>query len=111
LLSNAILKMDIDPTDGELLPCIVACLLEGVVVETSVVAVVMEDLDSMLCSVLLEGKLGGKSFVGLVTKLEVDKSKAAEVFDEDGGALVALLGKFALQLCIKTYLRQRHLIH
>jgi hypothetical protein len=50
---------------------------------------------------LLEGKLGSKSFVELVVELEVDKSKAAEVVDKDGGALVALLGKFALQLCIK----------
>ncbi len=105
MLSNAILKVGIDPTEGEFLPCIVKCLSEGVVVKTSIVAVVMENLDSMLCSVLLEGKLGSESFVGLIIKLEVDKSKAAEVVDEDGGALVALLGKFALQLCIKTYLR------
>jgi hypothetical protein len=104
LLDDAILKVGIDPTEGELLPCIVACLLEGVVVKTSVVPVVMEDLDSKLCSVLLEGKLGSKSFVGLVIKLEVDKSKVAEVVNEDGGTLVALLGKFALQLCIKIYL-------
>ncbi len=48
-----------------MLPCVVACLSEGIVVKMSVVAVVMEDLDSMLCSVLLKGKLGGKSFVGL----------------------------------------------
>jgi hypothetical protein len=94
----------IDSTEGELLPCIVACLFEGLVVEMSVVTVVMEDLDSILCSILLKGILGGESFVGLVIKLEVDKSKAAEVVDKDGGALVALLGKFALQLCIKTYL-------
>ncbi len=86
-----------------MLPCIVACLLEGVVVKTSVVAVVMEDLDSMLCSILLKGELGGKCFVGLVIELEVDKSEAAEVVNKDGGAIVALLGKFALQLCIKTY--------
>ncbi len=98
------MKVGIDSTEGELLPCIVACLSEGVVVETSIVAVVMEDLDSMLCSILLEGELGGKSFVGLVVELAVDKSKVAEVVDEDSGALVALLGKFALQLCIKTYL-------
>ncbi len=64
----------------------------------------MEDLDSMLCSLLLKGKLGGESFVGLVVELEVDKSKAAEVVDEDNGALVAILGKFALQLCINIYL-------
>ncbi len=104
MLDNAILKVGIDSTEGELLPCIMACLSEGVVVETSIIAVVMEDLDSMLCSILLKGKLGGESFVGLIVKLEVDKSKAAEVVDKDDGALVALLGKFALQLCIKTYL-------
>ncbi len=104
LLGNAILKVGIDSTEGELLPCIVACLSEGVVMERTVVAVVMEDLDSMLCSILLKGELGGKSFVGLVVQLEVDKSKATEAVDKDGGAFVALLGKFALQLCIKTYL-------
>ncbi len=105
MLSNAIIKVGIDPTEGELLPCVMAYLIGGVVVKMSVVAVVMEDLDFMLCSVLPEGKLGGKSFVRLVVKLEVDESNAAEVVDKDGGALVVLLGKFALQLCIKTYLR------
>jgi hypothetical protein len=110
-LGDAILKVGIDSTEGELLPCIMACLSESIVVEMSVVTVVMEDLDSMLCSILLKGKLGSESFVRLVVKLEVDESKVAEVVDKDGGALVALLGKFALQLCIKTYLCQCHLIH
>ncbi len=73
MLGDAILKVGIDSTEGELLPCIVACLSEGVIVEMSIVAVVMEDLDFMLCSILLEGELGNKSFVGLVIKLEVDK--------------------------------------
>jgi hypothetical protein len=40
-LGDAILEMGIYPTEGELLPCVVACLLEGVVVEASIVAVVM----------------------------------------------------------------------
>jgi hypothetical protein len=111
LLGEAILKVGIDPTEGELLPCIEACLSEGIVVKTSIVAVVMEDLDSMLCSILPKGKLGGESFVGLAVELEVDKSKVAEVVNKDSGALVALFGKFALQLCIKTYFRQHHLIH
>ncbi len=98
MLGNAILKVGIDPTEGESLPCIMACLLEGIVMEVSVVAVIMEDLDSMFCRILFEGKLGGKCFVRLFVKLEVDKSEAAEVVDKDGGALVALLGKFAFQL-------------
>ncbi len=57
----------------------------------------------MFCRVLLEGKLGGKCFVGLVVKLEVDKSEVAEVADKDGGALIALLGEFAFQLFIKFH--------
>jgi hypothetical protein len=41
LLGNAILKVGIDPTEGKLLPCIVARLPEGVVVEASIVAVIV----------------------------------------------------------------------
>ncbi len=103
LLSDAILKVGIYPTEGQLLPCIMVCLLEGVVVEASVVAVVVQNFDSMFCHVLFEGKLGGKCFVGLVVELEVDKSEAGEVADNDGGAFAALLGKFAFQLCIKSH--------
>jgi hypothetical protein len=103
LLGDAILKVGIDPTEGESLPCILACLSEGVVMEASIFAVIMEDLNSMFCSVLLKGKLGSKCFVGLVVKLEVDKLEAAIVVNKDGGALLALLGKCAFQLCIKTY--------
>jgi hypothetical protein len=105
LLGDAILKVGFDPTEGELLPWVMACLLEGIVMEASVLAVIMEDLDSMFCSALLEGKLGGKCFVGLVVKLEVDKTEAAIVVDEDGGALISVFGKFAFELCIKTYFR------
>jgi hypothetical protein len=41
LLGDAVLEVGIDPTEGELLPCFLACLLEGVVVEASVVAMVV----------------------------------------------------------------------
>ncbi len=57
----------------------------------------------MFCSILFEGKLGGKCFVGLVLKLEVDESEEAEVVDKDCGAFVALLGEFAFQLCKKSH--------
>jgi hypothetical protein len=79
--------------------------------EASVVAVVMKDLDSVFCQVLLKGKLGGKCFVGLVDEVEVNKSKAAIVVKKDGGALIAFLGECAFQLCIKFHFCQRHLIH
>ncbi len=85
------MKVGIDPTEGELLPCIMACLLEGIVMEASVVSVIMEDLDSMFCSVLLEGKLGGKCVIGLAVKLEVDKMEAAIVVNKSVAHLYCFL--------------------
>ncbi len=41
LFGNAILEMGIYPTEGELLPCFMACLLEGVVVKVSIVAMIV----------------------------------------------------------------------
>ncbi len=40
-LGDPILKVGIYPTEGELLPCFVACLSEGIVVEASVVTMVV----------------------------------------------------------------------
>ncbi len=62
-LSNAILKVCIYPTQSELLSCIMACSAKGIVVETSLVAVVMKDLDPVLCSILFKGKLGSHCFL------------------------------------------------
>jgi hypothetical protein len=38
---NAIMEVGIYPKEGELLPCFVACLLEGIVMEASTVAMVV----------------------------------------------------------------------
>ncbi len=62
-LSDAILKVCIYPTKGVLLLCNVACLAEGVVVVLPIVAVVVKNLDPMLCSILFKGKLGGHCFL------------------------------------------------
>ncbi len=85
--------------------CIVARLLEGVVTEASIVPMVVKDLDSLFCHVLFAGELGGKCFIGLVVELEVAKMEAALVVNKDGSALVALLGEFAFQFCIKSHFR------
>ncbi len=61
-LSNAILKRCIYPTQVELLSCVVACSAEGIVMETSVIAVVMKDLGPVLCGILFKGKLDGHCF-------------------------------------------------
>ncbi len=41
LLGDAILEVGIYPTEGELLPCFMTCLLEGVVMEASIVAMIV----------------------------------------------------------------------
>jgi hypothetical protein len=58
-LGNAILEVGIDAAEGELSSCIVAGLLEGVVVEAPVVAVVMLDPHTVLGGKGLEGPFGG----------------------------------------------------
>jgi hypothetical protein len=58
-LGNAILEVGIDATEGELLSRVVAGLLESVVVEMPVVAMVMLDSYAVLGGEGLEGALGG----------------------------------------------------
>ncbi len=59
-LGDAILEVGIDAAEGELLSCIVAGLLEGVVVEVPIVAVVMLDPHAMLGGKGLEGRLAAR---------------------------------------------------
>ncbi len=53
------LEVGIDTAEGELLSCVVASLLEGVVVEAPVVAVVVLDPHAVLGSKGLKGAFGG----------------------------------------------------
>jgi hypothetical protein len=55
----------------------------------------------MLSSEGLEGAFGGDGFDRRVIDLGVDVSQATVVVDEDGSAAIALLGKFAFELCDK----------
>jgi hypothetical protein len=112
LLRNAILDVCIQATKGELLSCVVACLLEGVVVKVPVAgAVVVEDFHSMFSSVLLKSKLGGESFCQQIVELRVDEAETAVGVDQDGGALIALPGKFAFQLRVETHFGGHHLVN
>jgi hypothetical protein len=63
--------------------------------------VVVLDPDAMLGSEGLEGAFGGDGFNQRVIDLGVDVSQATVVVDEDGGAAIALLGKFAFKLSDK----------
>ncbi len=98
-LGDAILEMGIhSPADGKMLAAFVACLLEGIVVKLSVVAVIMLDANAMLGSEGLECSLGGNGLDGGVINLEMDESQTRVVVHKDGPAPVAFLGKYPLQL-------------
>jgi hypothetical protein len=79
---------------GELLLCIMTCLLEGVLVELPLVAVIVEDFHSVFSRVLLKGKLGNKCLCQQIVDLKVNKAETAEMVDKHGDALAALLGEF-----------------
>jgi hypothetical protein len=101
VLGNAILEVGVYATEGKLLACVVACLLEGIVGEAPIVAVVVLDPNAMLGSEGLKGAFGGDGFDRRVIDLGVDVSQATVVVDEDSSAAIALLGKFAFELCGK----------
>jgi hypothetical protein len=73
MLGNSILKVGADTTEGETLAAIVASLLEVIVIETPIIAVVVLDADAVLSSEGLEGTLGCNSYDGRVVDLK-DKS-------------------------------------
>ena len=82
-----------------MLACVLACLLEGIVGEASIVAVLVLDPNTMLGSEGLEGALGGDGFNRRVIDLGVDVLQATGVVvDKDGSAAIALLGTFAFKL-------------
>ena len=84
-----------------MLACIMACLPEGIVGEVPIVAVVVLDPNAMLSGKGLEGAFGGNDLDQRVINLEVDVSQATVVVSEDGSTAIALLGKFAFELCDK----------
>ncbi len=58
LFCNAVLEMGVDPTEGETLPLCTAAVLEGVVCKLSIVAVVVEDADTVLLGKVFKGLFG-----------------------------------------------------
>ncbi len=104
-LCNAILKVGIDPTEGESLSFCTAAVLEGVVCKLSIVAVVVEDVDAMLLGEVFEGLLGFHGFLGGKLGHQMNVLEPGVVVQEDGGCCVALLGECPLQLSNEAHLR------
>ncbi len=88
-----------------------ACLFEGIVREAPIVAVIVLDPNAKLGNKGLEGVFGGNNFNPRVIDLRVEVSHVTVVVNEDGSATIALLDKFAFELCNKPYLCQCHLVN
>ncbi len=58
LVGYSILKMSIDATEGKSLICTCACVLEVIIGESTIVAMVVKNLHAMLFGKVLEGSLG-----------------------------------------------------
>ncbi len=95
-LCNAILEVCINPTEGESLSFGAAAVLEGVVCKTSIVAVVVEDADTVLFGEVLKGLLGIHGFLGGELCHQMDVLEPGVVVDKDSGRCVALLGECPL---------------
>jgi len=80
------------------LAAFVACLLEGIVIKSSIVAVIMLDANAVLGGKGLKCFLGSYGLDSRVIDLEMDESQTRVVVHKDGSAPVALLGKCPLQL-------------
>jgi hypothetical protein len=61
-LAMSFLEVGVHATKGELLSCVMVCLLECIAVKAPIVAVVVEYFHPMFGCVLFENKLGGKCF-------------------------------------------------
>ncbi len=90
---NTILEVDIDPTKGEALPLCTVAVLEGVVRELSIIAVVVEDADTVLLGEVFKRAFGFHCFFRGELGHEVNVLELGVVVEEDGCRGVVFLGE------------------
>ena len=105
MLGNPILEMGIHAAKGELLPCLLACLLECVVGKSAVVAVIMFDSDATLCCKFLECLFCLQCFGRSLRCHEMNIAQSREVIDKDCAIIISASCKFAFKLSNKSCLR------
>ena len=92
-LCDAILGMGIDPTKGMTSSLGAAAVLECVVSESLIVAMVVEDADAVLLGKVLERALGFHCFFRGELGHEMDVLKLGVLGNKGGGCSVAFLGE------------------
>ena len=106
-----VLKVGIDPTEGELLTLSLACFAKHAVCQATIVAVVVLDAHSVLSGKSFKGALCINGLgIGKVAHHEVDQLAMGEVVNKNGGVVIARFGECAFCLAIKTWLCQLHVI-
>jgi hypothetical protein len=93
---DAVLEVGVDPSKDETLPLCTAAVLEGVLRKSSVVAVVVEDTDTMLLGEVFEQALGFHCFFRDELGHEVIVLELRVVVSKNGGRGVAFLGECPL---------------
>ncbi len=97
LLGDAILEVRIYPAKGELLALGLACLTEEAVGESTVVTVVVGDMDAMLSGKSFEGGLCINGFLaGEIAGHQVDKLEMGIIVHKNGGIPIARLVEYPL---------------
>jgi hypothetical protein len=95
-ICDAILEMGVDPTKGKTLSLSAAAVLEGVVRGPSVVAMVVEDVDTVLLGEVLECMLSFHCFFRGELGHEMDILELRVVVHKDSGCGLAFLGEWSL---------------
>ena len=98
LLCDTILEVSVDATVRYGLASLGNIVNECIVGESSIVAMVMLDLDVMRTGIGFEGSFGSQSLVGSQSSLEIDVAESGIMIYEDRRCAVSLLRKASLQL-------------
>jgi hypothetical protein len=103
-LSDSILPVGIDTTEGDVLVCLSEALLPGIIGEPAIAGMIAPDFEATFASIQLKGLLSLEGFLGGGVFLELDKPQSTVMIDKDGGRAIAALGEVALELRNESHL-------
>ena len=110
-LCHSILKMGIDATDREGLSLILNCLIEELVLKSSIISMVMLDSHTMGCCKGFKSLLCLDHLFGSQHLLEMDITESAQMIDRYGCCIVPGTGRYFFQLCNQSWHCQFQLIN
>ena len=103
MLSNSILVMSTNTTEGKSLFCLLTCFVKTQFGEASVVSMVMPDSYAMCCHKSLKSCFCLQCFFCRCGALEMNVINAGKMVDKNGGNAVVSLGKCPFCLHDETW--------